>query len=85
MITAHATGANGEHVIVLGVTAANVRKLQNGEPIHVNAATHPGLPPGIIITIFYGATERDCTTILKPLMDDATKIIAVPRDEGTPS
>ena len=82
MITARATGADGKEIIVLGVTRENLQRLEQGHPIKVSAEKHAGFPPNLVVVIFYGDTERAIVEQLKPMIGDATKIIAVPRDAG---
>jgi hypothetical protein len=82
MITAMATGDGGKQIVILGITRANVTRLLAGQPIYVDAATHPGFPTDFNIAIFFGENERAITEQLKPLIDPATKVIAVPREKG---
>lgn len=85
MITARATGQNGEEIILLGVSRANVDKLVAGYPIHVTAETHPGFPEKLVIVLAFGETERAIADQMRPLLDpDKTKIVAVPKSHPAP-
>jgi hypothetical protein len=82
MITATATGANGQQIILVGVTRENVKRLMKGQPIHLTAASHPGFPEHLAITICFGETERSLTEELRELIGPETKVIAVPKTPG---
>jgi hypothetical protein len=84
MITATATGAHGERILVLGVTKENLERLTQGQFIRVSAETHPGFPQGLKVLVVFGETERDLVQTLQPLMsDEETKIVVVPLEKGT--
>lgn len=84
MITATATGANGEEIILLGITRENVTRLMKGQPIRVTAETHPGFPVNRVIMICFGETERTLTEQLKSSISDETKVVMVPRPTSQP-
>jgi hypothetical protein len=77
MVTARATAADGTELVLLGLTRENVTRLVAGSPIHVSAATHPGFPLNLKILICFGETVGALTESLRPVIDGATKIIAV--------
>ena len=82
MITARATGEDGQEVLLLGVTRENIRRLTAGQPIRVSAETHPGFPDHLRVLIVFGETERTLAETLKPFIGEQTKVIAVPREKG---
>ena len=67
MITAIAHGADDTTVVVLGLTAENLRRLAAGEPIHVSAETHPHFPAGLSIAILVGEDEAALMQQLAPM------------------
>jgi hypothetical protein len=85
MITATATGPEGTQIIVLGVTRGNLDRLVKGEPIRVTGETHAGFPADLMILIYFGETERTLVDQIKPLIGDATRVVAVPREPGRPA
>jgi hypothetical protein len=86
MITATATGADGKRILLLGLTRTNIDLLIAGQPIDVDAVTHPGFPSDLRIMILFGETERAIAESLQDLIDpEHTKVVAVPRDHPTRS
>jgi hypothetical protein len=85
MIKAMAHTAKGD-IIVLGISAENVRRLIDGQPILFDpAALH--IKPGttiVGITLFYGETEQVLTRQLKALIGPGTEVIVVPHGDETP-
>lgn len=64
MIRAKATGADGKHVIVLGLSAENVKRLTAGQPIRVTGASI-NAPEIASILIFAGGTEQGMEAVLR--------------------
>lgn len=85
MVTACATGGDGQTIAVLGLTRGNVDRLIAGEPIRVTAETHPGFPASFVVMLFFGETDRDCANQLAPLIGPRTKVVAVPKTAGQSS
>lgn len=51
MIKARGTGRNGEPVVVLGLSASNIKRMREGKPMRIELSDL-GLPPGRVY-IFY--------------------------------
>lgn len=64
MIKAKGTTADGRDVLVLGLSYANLRRLQADEPIRFNAKPY-GLD--IDVVIFAGATEMSMAKLITRL------------------
>lgn len=85
MIKAMAHTAKGD-IIVLGISAENVRRLIDGQPILFDpAALHiePGTPIAGI-TLFYGETDQELVGLMKELIGPKTDVIVVPRGDQKP-
>lgn len=76
MIRFLAHDPNGKTIVGLGITAANVKRLQNGEPIFVKAESVGLTSPDI--AIFYGETLEGLNEQLKPMLGPNTKITVDP-------
>lgn len=61
----------GDTLLVLGLTAANVTRLQHGEPMLLRHATHPFIPEGWTVTIIAGPDDR---TLAAWLQSPDTKV-----------
>jgi hypothetical protein len=86
VVIATASQPDGRSVIVLGLTRGNVDRLTAGQPVHIGADSHPGFPAGLVVTIFFGETERDLTDALRSLIGPETKIVGVPKEgNGRPN
>ena len=72
MIKFTAKNENGNKVVGLGLSGANVSKLMEGKPIHIRLE-EMGIP-GMEIVILYGNTEDDIVKIVTPMMDGKTII-----------
>jgi hypothetical protein len=82
MVIARAKGASGRDILLLGLSAENVRRLQGGEPIRVTQETHgPGIPEGWVIGLVFGETEEDIEISLRKegLITEGTFIYRTPR------
>lgn len=73
MIVGRGDAADGEKVVLLGVTADNIQALMSGKPILVSRATHgPGIPEGWKIAIVYGKDTKELyATLSQGLAKDA--------------
>jgi hypothetical protein len=85
MIKAMAHTAKGD-IIVLGISAENMRRLIDGQPILFDpAALH--ITPGttiVGITLFYGETDQELARLMKTLIGPQTEVIVVPRGDERP-
>ncbi len=79
MITAIAHGADDTTIVVLGLTAENLRRLAAGEPITVSAETHPQFPAELVLVVLAGADEDAIAAQLAPLIGPDTKLREVTR------
>jgi hypothetical protein len=85
MIKAMAHTASGD-IIVLGISAENIRQLIDGQPILFNPATlhiAPGTPI-VGITLFYGETDLELVRLMKTLIGPQTEVIVSPRGDQKP-
>jgi hypothetical protein len=58
MFTASANSAEGKRLLVLGLSAENVRRMKHGHPIRVSREIHGlAVPADLTIVIFAGETE----------------------------
>ena len=60
MVFAHVTQANGEPLYLFGLSAENIQRLQQGQPITFDMQARAGgshVPPGRVV-ICYGRTEE---------------------------
>lgn len=65
MIVGRGDAADGQNVVLLGVTEDNIKALVSGKPILVSRETHgPGIPEGWKIAIVYGKDTKELYTIL---------------------
>ena len=85
MIKAMAHTAKGD-IIVLGLSAENVRRLQQNEIIYFNPAALQIAPGTTIvgISLFYGETDAELADLMKELLGPKTEVIVVPRGDGRP-
>ncbi len=68
MLTARGTGPDGNQVIILGLSRANIEKLTAGKPIRVCRKTHgEAIPAGWEIVILFGETEQALFDDLKDI------------------
>jgi len=84
MIIARSTTGAGDHFILLGLSRANIERLQKFEPIEITTATHgSGVPAGWVIAIMFGETELDMKRQLEAakLFDKDTMMTIDPRLE----
>lgn len=87
MIKARVTRDDGTVMIVMGITATNVARLKQGDPIFFDPAALM-IEPGTTIsavTLFYGETEADLSTQLRSVLGPRTRIVVVPRGGDRPS
>ena len=64
MIKAKATGDDGKHVIVLGLSKENITRLTTGQPIRVTGES-VGVPEIAAILLFAGGTEQGMEAMLR--------------------
>jgi hypothetical protein len=58
MLIASTTDEDGDRFILFGLSAENLRRLQDGMPIKVTRALHGlAMPPGLTIVLIAGETE----------------------------
>ncbi len=68
MLTGRGTGPDGNQVVILGLSRANVEKLTAGQPIRVCRQTHgEAIPAGWEIVILFGETEQSLFDDLKDI------------------
>jgi hypothetical protein len=85
MIKAMAHTAEGD-IIVLGISAENVRRLKQNEIIYFNPAQlhiEPGTPL-VGISLFYANTDQDLFAAMKELLGGKTDVIVSPRGDQKP-
>jgi len=59
---------NGKTLLLLGLTAENVKRFVAGKPMSISELTHGTVvPPGLQIVITYGETEQSIVDELKRL------------------
>jgi len=75
MIKAKATGPDGRHVIVLGLSGENIKRLTAGQPIRVTGDSI-NTPEIATILIFAGGTEQGMEAMMREhgLISDQTVI-----------
>ena len=71
MIRARATGAKGRPVIILGLSAQNLKRLRKGMPIHVHC-DELGFAGELVI--FAGETEAELAKMFKPFIGPETVV-----------
>jgi hypothetical protein len=73
-------------IIVLGISAENVRRLQDSEIIYFNpAALH--IAPGTTIagiSLFYGESDEELMDLMKELLGPKTEVIVSSRGDDRP-
>jgi hypothetical protein len=75
MVIASASGENNRQLLVLGLSAENVRRLQGGQPIRVTRESHGiAVPADLTLVIFTGETELDVRAAISNLIGPATVI-----------
>jgi hypothetical protein len=84
MIQLKAALADGRVLIVLGLSRENIRRLQDGQPIHVDPEVLLGVQPGErigAIMLFAGETEASMAQMLTEggLIGQQTTVHTVPR------
>jgi hypothetical protein len=58
MLIARADGADGEVVLLLGISDGNIQRLRKGQPMRISRASHGEVvPPLLTIAIMTGASE----------------------------
>jgi hypothetical protein len=86
MIKASARGADGRHILVLGLTAENIRRLTVGDPIAFDtAALH--IPPDQTIgrvMVFYCQDEAEGARVLRTLIGPQTRVDVEPPSPRKP-
>ena len=77
---------NGRRLIVFGLSAENLRRLQADQPMLITPETHPCAIPNTEIVIIYGATAQAIAERLRSLgaINEHTKQITVPRGPAQP-
>lgn len=90
MLQAKAVMPDGRVMIVLGLSAENIRRLQAGQPIRVDPAVLLSVKPTEVIgaiTIFAGESEGTMARLLQDggLIDKDTTVHALPREPKTRS
>lgn len=73
---------DGNELLILGLTHANLRELQKGHPMRLTSETHgAGIPLGWTIAIVYGEDEAAIAEDLKRAggITADTKVSAMPR------
>lgn len=81
MILALATGDNDTRIVVMGLTRQNIDMLLKGNPLLVRAESHPGFPENLVITVYFGETERDVTKQIQALIGEDTKVVIAPKSD----
>ena len=84
MIVASISADDESRTLVLGLTRRNIERLIAGQPMRIDAEHHPGFPEDLRICIVFGETERAITELLKPMLGEETKFIAVPHPDDRP-
>jgi hypothetical protein len=85
MIKAMAHTAKGD-IIVLGLSAENVRRLKQQEIIYFNPAVLH-IEPGTTIagiSLFYGETDAELADLMRALIGPKTEVIVSPRGDEKP-
>jgi hypothetical protein len=73
MIVKSGTSLDGRQILLLGLTQENVESLLAGRPIAVSRSTHgDGVPAGLDVGIFFGATKDDLMRELAPYVGPDT-------------
>lgn len=85
MVKAIARGKDGRQVLVLGISAGNVDRLKQGQPIYFDMG-QLHTPDSAIghVTIFYGESELTLRTTLANLIGPDTEIIDIPQGPESP-
>ncbi len=71
MLRFSATDPDGKLIVGMGITAANVERLRNGEPILVRGET---VNSPVDFFLFYGETLEELNKLVSPFVDKETKI-----------
>jgi hypothetical protein len=76
MVIANGNSADGRKLLLLGLSAENVKRLLLNQPITLNSTTHQGTPEGWTIVIMFGNTELEIHALLKAkgVIDAQTEI-----------
>jgi hypothetical protein len=81
MVIARAT-ADKDELLLLGLSRENVRRLTDGQPMHLKRETHgDGIPEGWEIVIVFGETEQALVAEFRraEMISPETKIHKDPR------
>lgn len=80
MVFGRATGSDKLHLFI-GLSAENIRRLQNKEPIRINEKSKGEMAKGVDIVITYGDDETAIAKELEAMghIDSKTKIRSDPR------
>lgn len=80
MTKAMARLSDGTYLLVLGISAGNVARLQAGDPIYFDPAAIKIPPEGRIskVALFYGHTDADLTRTLRGLIGPETVVHEIP-------
>lgn len=77
MVIARSYGDDGRELLLLGLSRANIDRLQAGQPIRISRASHGvAVPEHLTIAIITGGTELEIYEVLKAqgLIDDRTVV-----------
>jgi hypothetical protein len=58
MITCLGEDAQGNELLLLGLSEANLQELRKGRPIRCTHKTHPAIPEGRTVVVMWGPTEQ---------------------------
>jgi hypothetical protein len=73
MFLGSAVISENEQLLVLGLSKANVERLEQGQPIRVSRETHGmAVPAGLKIMIFTGETEQSMRDAVASLIGPST-------------
>jgi hypothetical protein len=78
MIKASARAHDGRHLVVLGLSEENIRRMRHGQPIYFETtALHiPANETIGRVVVFYGTTEDECLRTIRTLIGPTTRIDA---------
>lgn len=72
MIKFKIASAEGGHIIGLGITAENVKRLKRGQPIYVDMG--PLGYSGLKVLVFFGQDEGALYDAVRPMIGPNTKV-----------
>jgi hypothetical protein len=86
MVKAVARMPDGRVLLVLGISAVNVDRLRQGQPIHFDPSTLQIAPGETIggVVLFYKPHDQDLARELTTLIGPDTEVIAVPHGDDRP-